>query len=332
MPPDDAPLAHAASSDITAATTRPLAILSVTAPLPTNLRQSLSGNRFPLWLTHPSALCRRSARCTALRAHRRTGSVAEWFKALVLKTSDGESRPWVRIPPLPPSLRRSARPARRSCHDRRTGPRNQYILDQAAGSLTYAAHSTLASGQCQISQRYSRHDGENSALTSTPPRSQCRPGDAGTHDSCQQAEGHRPVRRGLHLVAQQLPRPHNQGTKGEQRPPQQNQTPRKSPPGQMCGSQGRHRRHRTSTGSGTYQNAGQQGDQTIRILETSRVYGEPVSEGAHWIGPLGATRQMVFDRSSATKSMRRRESKATPTGRPRASPFSVRNPVRKSTG
>ena len=30
------------------------------------------------------------------------GRVAEWFKALVLKTSDGESRPWVRIPPLPP--------------------------------------------------------------------------------------------------------------------------------------------------------------------------------------------------------------------------------------
>ena len=29
--------------------------------------------------------------------------MAEWFKALVLKTSDGESRPWVRIPPLPPS-------------------------------------------------------------------------------------------------------------------------------------------------------------------------------------------------------------------------------------
>jgi hypothetical protein len=28
--------------------------------------------------------------------------VAERFKALVLKTSDGASRPWVRIPPLPP--------------------------------------------------------------------------------------------------------------------------------------------------------------------------------------------------------------------------------------
>ena len=30
------------------------------------------------------------------------GSVAEWFKALVLKTSVGGTPPWVRIPPLPP--------------------------------------------------------------------------------------------------------------------------------------------------------------------------------------------------------------------------------------
>jgi len=28
--------------------------------------------------------------------------VAEWFKALVLKTSVGGTPPWVRIPPLPP--------------------------------------------------------------------------------------------------------------------------------------------------------------------------------------------------------------------------------------
>ena len=32
------------------------------------------------------------------------GSVAEWFKALVLKTSVGGTPPWVRIPPLPPNL------------------------------------------------------------------------------------------------------------------------------------------------------------------------------------------------------------------------------------
>ena len=31
------------------------------------------------------------------------GSVSEWFKEPVLKTGDGESRPWVRIPPLPPA-------------------------------------------------------------------------------------------------------------------------------------------------------------------------------------------------------------------------------------
>lgn len=32
------------------------------------------------------------------------GQVAEWFKALVLKTSVRESVPWVRIPPCPPFL------------------------------------------------------------------------------------------------------------------------------------------------------------------------------------------------------------------------------------
>ena len=34
----------------------------------------------------------------------RHGSVAEWFKALVLKTSVGGTPPWVRIPPLPPLI------------------------------------------------------------------------------------------------------------------------------------------------------------------------------------------------------------------------------------
>lgn len=34
----------------------------------------------------------------------RNGSVAEWFKALVLKTSVGGTPPWVRIPPLPPIM------------------------------------------------------------------------------------------------------------------------------------------------------------------------------------------------------------------------------------
>ena len=33
---------------------------------------------------------------------RRCGEVAEWFKAPVLKTDEGESPPWVRIPPSPP--------------------------------------------------------------------------------------------------------------------------------------------------------------------------------------------------------------------------------------
>lgn len=35
-------------------------------------------------------------------ADRGIGSVAEWFKALVLKTSVRGTVPWVRIPPLPP--------------------------------------------------------------------------------------------------------------------------------------------------------------------------------------------------------------------------------------
>ena len=34
--------------------------------------------------------------------HDAFGRVAEWFKATVLKTVDGETYPWVRIPPLPP--------------------------------------------------------------------------------------------------------------------------------------------------------------------------------------------------------------------------------------
>jgi hypothetical protein len=34
----------------------------------------------------------------------RRGQVAEWFKAPVLKTGEGVSSPWVRIPPCPPIL------------------------------------------------------------------------------------------------------------------------------------------------------------------------------------------------------------------------------------
>src|SRR3546814_12562556 len=34
----------------------------------------------------------------------RHGRVSEWFKEPVLKTGDGATRPWVRIPPLPPVL------------------------------------------------------------------------------------------------------------------------------------------------------------------------------------------------------------------------------------
>ena len=39
---------------------------------------------------------------SSFRAGDLYGSVTEWFKVLVLKTSGRESVPWVRIPPLPP--------------------------------------------------------------------------------------------------------------------------------------------------------------------------------------------------------------------------------------
>ena len=42
-------------------------------------------------------------------ARGRTGEVAEWFKAPVLKTGVGASLPWVRIPPSPPRLKKRAR-------------------------------------------------------------------------------------------------------------------------------------------------------------------------------------------------------------------------------
>src|SRR5437773_1673380 len=51
--------------------------------------------RLPIKERWPSGL-------SVTRLRRRYGWVAEWFKALVLKTSDGASRPWVRIPPHPP--------------------------------------------------------------------------------------------------------------------------------------------------------------------------------------------------------------------------------------
>jgi hypothetical protein len=36
------------------------------------------------------------------------GSVAEWFKAAVLKTAEDASPPWVRIRPLPPGFKNKA--------------------------------------------------------------------------------------------------------------------------------------------------------------------------------------------------------------------------------
>ena len=37
------------------------------------------------------------------------GEVVEWLKALVLKTSEGATLPWVRIPPSPPYFNLSLR-------------------------------------------------------------------------------------------------------------------------------------------------------------------------------------------------------------------------------
>ena len=65
--------------------------------------------RHLLLKVHKTQDARISPRCDwtfqnriALGMPARNGSVAEWFKALVLKTSVGETLPWVRIPPLPP--------------------------------------------------------------------------------------------------------------------------------------------------------------------------------------------------------------------------------------
>src|SRR2546423_5982721 len=63
--------------------------------------------RLPLKERWPSGLSVR-------RLRRRYGWVAEWFKALVLKTSDGASRPWVRIPPHPPITISRARAVQRN--------------------------------------------------------------------------------------------------------------------------------------------------------------------------------------------------------------------------
>ena len=38
------------------------------------------------------------------------GEVSEWFKELVLKTSEAAMSPWVRIPPSPPSQFSIGRP------------------------------------------------------------------------------------------------------------------------------------------------------------------------------------------------------------------------------
>src|SRR5262249_19241932 len=42
-------------------------------------------------------------RCCLCAIEGRSGEVAEWFKAPVLKTGVGASLPWVRIPPSPPT-------------------------------------------------------------------------------------------------------------------------------------------------------------------------------------------------------------------------------------
>ena len=69
-------------------------------------RDAERGVRFPL--TRQRRTCCPDAR----RVYGWTlcdGGVAEWFKALVLKTSVGGSSPWVRIPPPPPYTPRSKR-------------------------------------------------------------------------------------------------------------------------------------------------------------------------------------------------------------------------------
>ena len=70
------------------------------------------------------------------------GRVSEWFKELVLKTSVGESLPWVRIPPLPPISCRILRPHGQMnvCHSLQMASDGKQAVDpwiaQPDGTLT----------------------------------------------------------------------------------------------------------------------------------------------------------------------------------------------------
>jgi len=57
-------------------------------------------------LPPPHTKCRMGCVCQAvgcLKQNPTLGKVVEWLMALVLKTSEGASPPWVRIPPFPPA-------------------------------------------------------------------------------------------------------------------------------------------------------------------------------------------------------------------------------------
>ena len=70
------------------------------------------------------------------------GSVAEWLKALVLKTSVGESLPWVRIPPLPDE----GLPVARGLDDR-DHPGFNRRASAVAGTVEQASRRRLARGE-----------------------------------------------------------------------------------------------------------------------------------------------------------------------------------------
>lgn len=80
-----------------------------------------------------------------LSCHSRRGWVAEWFKAAVLKTAEGASLPWVRIPPHPPiSLSTLKQNPSKNLYKIRTSFVNRVLL-------LYSLIFTCCAGYCERS-------------------------------------------------------------------------------------------------------------------------------------------------------------------------------------
>ena len=67
-----------------------------------NVRINLGLTKDEAWNAQAAAELKQLLAEAETLENRLLGKVAEWLKALVLKTSEGASLPWVRIPPFPP--------------------------------------------------------------------------------------------------------------------------------------------------------------------------------------------------------------------------------------